>query len=88
MNEQRILDELLALLEAGGVTIRSEPLGGAGGGLCAVRGHNVFFLDTQAGSGESAALCAEAVRRVLDVESIYIRPEVRQFIEEQSGSTM
>jgi len=87
MNEQRILDELLALLAGGGVTIRSEPLGGNGGGLCAVRGQNVFFLDTEAGSGESAALCAEAVRKVLDIESIYIRPEVRQFIEEHSGLT-
>ncbi len=86
MEEQRILDELLALLTTGGVTIRSEPLGGAGGGLCAVRGQNVFFLDTQAGSGESAALCAEAVAKVLDIESIYIRPEVRRFIEEHSGS--
>ncbi len=87
MNEQRILDELLALLEGGGVTIRSEPLGGAGGGLCIVRGEKVFFLDTQAGSGESAARCAEAVGKVLDIENIYIRPEVRRLIEEQSGST-
>ena len=84
MNEQRILDELMALLAGGGVTIRREPLGGNGGGLCAVRGQNVFFLDTEAGSGESAALCAAAVRKVLDIESIYIRPEVRQFIEERS----
>jgi len=45
-----------------------------------------FFLDTQAGSGESAALCAEAVAKVLDIESIYIRPEVRRFIEEHSSS--
>ncbi len=86
MNEQRILDELLALLEDGGVAIRSEPLGGMGGGLCAVRGQRVFFLDTQAGSGESAALCAEAISRVLDIENVYIRPEVRLFIEEHSGS--
>lgn len=87
MNEQRILEELLALLEGSGVAIRSEPLGGAGGGLCAVRGRQVFFLDTQAASGESAALCAEALRRVLDIEDIYIRPEVRQFIEEHSSPT-
>ncbi|MDI6447895.1 hypothetical protein [Anaerobaca lacustris] len=88
MNEQRILDELVALLTGGGVVIRAEPLGGAGGGLCSVRGQHVFFLDTQAGSGESAALCAEAVAKVLDIESIYIRPEVRRFIEEHSGSAM
>jgi len=33
MNEQDILQELLALLEANGVQIRTEPLGGSGGGL-------------------------------------------------------
>lgn len=88
MNEQRILDELLALLAGADVVIRSEPLGGAGGGLCSVRGQTIFFLDTQAGSGEAAALCAEAVAKVLDIETIYIRPEVRRFIEEHSGSAM
>jgi hypothetical protein len=81
MNEQRILEELLALLEANGVAIRSEPLGGSGGGLCTVRGEKLFFVDTQATSAEMAATCAEAVAKVVDIESIYIRPEIREFIE-------
>ncbi len=86
MNEQRILDELLALLEGHGVTIRNEALGGAGGGLCLVKGANIFFLDTEANSAETAACCAEAVSKLLDTETVYIRPEVRQFIEDQTGS--
>ena len=86
MNEQRILDELLALLEGHGVMIRSEPMGGSGGGLCAVKGTNIFFLDTQANSAETATHCAEAVGKLLDTETIYIRPEVRQFIEDQTDS--
>ncbi|HUT28721.1 MAG TPA: hypothetical protein VMX13_02930 [Sedimentisphaerales bacterium] len=81
MNEQRILEELLALLEANGVKVRSEPLGGSGGGLCTVRGEKLFFSDTQATSAEMAAMCAEAVARVVDIESIFIRPEIREFIE-------
>ncbi|MHC4659974.1 MAG: hypothetical protein ACYS83_12505 [Planctomycetota bacterium] len=81
MNEQRILEELLLLLEANGVTIRREPLGGSGGGLCTVKGEQIFFVDTQAVSAEMAAVCAEAVSKVADTEKIYIRPEVRQFIE-------
>jgi len=86
MNEQRILDELLALLESQGVTVRSEALGGAGGGLCSVKGAPVFFLDTEASSAEAAACCAEAVGKLLDTETVYLRPEVRRFIEDQSGS--
>ncbi|MHC4360834.1 MAG: hypothetical protein ACYSTN_08615 [Planctomycetota bacterium] len=41
MNQQRILEELLALLETSSVTIRQEPLGGSGGGLCTVKGEEV-----------------------------------------------
>jgi len=84
MNEQRILEELLALLEANSVTIRNEPLGGSGGGLCTVKGERIFFVDTQASSAETAAVCAEAVAKVVDIDKIYIKPEVRQFIEDHS----
>jgi hypothetical protein len=85
MNEQRILEELLALLEAKGVSIRSEPLGGSGGGLCTVKGEKIFFVDKQAVSADSAAICAQAVSKMLDIDKLYIRPEVRQFIEIHSS---
>lgn len=85
MNEQNILDELLALLETNGVTIRNEPLGGSGGGLCSIKGQRIFFVDTQASSAVSAAMCAEAVSKVVDVEQIYVKPQVRQFIEDNSN---
>ncbi len=81
MNEQRILEELLALLEANSVAIRNEPLGGNGGGLCTIKGRQMFFVDTQAPSAVVAAICAQAVPKVVDIEQIYIKPEVRQFIE-------
>jgi hypothetical protein len=87
MNEQRILEELLRLLEANGVTIRSEPLAGSGGGFCTIKGESVFFVDTEALCSEVAALCAEAVAQLLDTEQLYIRPEVRQFIESHSKRT-
>jgi hypothetical protein len=86
MNEQRILEELLALLEANGVVIRNEPLGGSGGGLCIVKGQRIFFVDTQAPSAVMAALCAEVVPKVADIEQIYIKPQIRQFIECHSDS--
>ena len=85
MNEQEILEELLLLLQANGVTVRSEPLGGSGGGFCTVNGQPFFFLDTQAPSAEMAAICAEAVAQTVDIESIYIKPKVRQFIENYSN---
>jgi hypothetical protein len=85
LNEQRILEELLSLLEKNGILLRSEPLGGRGGGLCKLKGQTIFFVDTQATSAEMAAICAEAVSKLINTETIYIRPEIRQFIETHSG---
>ncbi|MGA2070786.1 MAG: hypothetical protein ABSG97_05505 [Sedimentisphaerales bacterium] len=86
MNEQRILEELVILLEANGVEIRREPLAGGAGGLCTVSGRHLFFLDTQGSSIEVASAAAEAVAKLVDTESIYLRPEIRQFIESHSSS--
>jgi len=87
MNERAIMEELLALLESNGVAIRNEPLGGNGGGLCTVKGQHTFFVDTHAPSIATAALCAEAVAKVVDIEQIYLKPQIRQFIESHSGQT-
>jgi hypothetical protein len=84
MTEQRILEDLLHLLEGNGVKVRNEPLGGSGGGLCTVKGQTFFFVDTQAPSAEVASLCAEAAAKLLDIETVYLRPEVRQYIENHS----
>jgi len=81
MDNQRILEELLVLLEANGVTIRLEPLDGRAGGLCAVKNQKIFFVDTQAGSVEKIAACAEAVAKLIDAEKIYIKPQIRQLLE-------
>ena len=86
MNEQQVLEELLGLLEANSITIRNEPLGGSGGGLCTIKGQQIFFVDTQASSAEIAAHCVEAVSKLVDIESVYIKPEVRRFIENHSNS--
>jgi len=81
MNERQILEELLLLLEGKGVIIRRERLGGGGSGLCNLRGKRIFFVDTESSTAESAAVCADAVSKLVDIEQIYIRPEVREYIE-------
>ncbi len=86
MNEQNILEQLLAVLEANGVKVRSEPLGGNGGGLCVIKGENFFFVDTQATAAETAAVCAKAVSELVDTDSIYLKPQIREFIEKNMAS--
>lgn len=79
------MEELLALLEANNVMIRNEPLGGSGGGLCTMKGKRILFVDTEAPSIITATICAEALPKVTDIEQIFIRPQVRQFIEEHGN---
>ena len=81
MDKQTILDEMLELLELNGVQIRTEPLGGAAGGLCSIKGKKTFFLDTQAQIIDTLEACADAVAKTVDIEKIYIKPQIRQFIE-------
>ena len=80
MDDSLILEELLALLEQNGVSIRREEMGGSGGGLCQIAGKQVCFVDLDADSSQSAAVCAEAVRQLIDIESVYLRPAVREFL--------
>ena len=81
MEAEAVLDELLALLEHNGVSIRTEPMGGGGGGLCKIKDRQVFFVDTEAPTADMAAICAGAVREIVDLENIYIRPQIRDFLE-------
>lgn len=75
------MDEMLALLEQNGVIIRNEAFGGGGGSLCKIRDKYTFFVDTQAPIADILEICAEAVAELVDIDSLYIRPEVRQLIE-------
>jgi len=86
MNEQMILEELLDLLKQGAVQIRQDALGGSGGGLCTVQGKRIFFMDTQAPTDFLIQLCAEAVPEVIDIENVYIKPQIRQLIENSTNT--
>jgi len=81
MDAQAILDELVAILEKSHVVVRTEPMGGAAGGLCKVKDRMIFFVDRDASTTDNAVACAQAVRRLVDVESVYLRPGVREFLE-------
>ncbi len=86
MDDQKILDDILLLLEANGVKIRREPLDGSGGGLCRIKEETVVFLDTQTPPSRQATVCAVALARLIDLESVYLRPEIRAFIEARMNS--
>jgi len=81
MDERTIIEQLLILLEQHHVAIRSEPMGGRGGGLCKLKNHTVFFVDSEAPAIDTAILCARAVNEIVDLEAVYVVPQIRDFIE-------
>jgi hypothetical protein len=80
MDDSLILEELLMVLEQNGVTIRREEMGGGGGGLCEISGKQTCFVDINANSSQNAEICARAVEKLVDIENVYLRPAVREFI--------
>jgi hypothetical protein len=85
MNDQQILDELEALLEALGICVRHETLDGLAGGLCTVNGRCCMFLDAFAQPSDLARLCAGELRKKADLETMYLKPEVRRFLDETAS---
>jgi len=81
MHIYNILDDLIALLDAHGVKIRMESLDESPGGLCRLHETKILFLDKNAGADNQVQLCAGAVIKLVDIETVYLKPEVRQLLE-------
>ena len=75
------LESLLALAEAIGVDVRTEPMGGEGGGLCRLRGKPVLFVDTSADLATRYDRTVAAMASLEELDEHYLAPEVREDIE-------
>jgi len=84
MDQKAITEYLLGLLEKNNIAVRTESLGGRGGGVCRLKDRTVVFVDSQASAAETAAMCARAVNDLVDTESIYVVPQVRDFLEKHA----
>lgn len=81
MDLQSRLEELLALAAEIGLEIRREPLGGAGGGYCVLRGKRVLFVDTLADLETRYEKTLAALAPLPEIDTHYIRPDIREEIE-------
>jgi hypothetical protein len=86
MTDHQILQELESILEALGIHVRHETLEGFPGGMCVVNGRCCMFLDASAQPADLARLCAGAVMKKTDLDTIYIKPEVRRYLEQATTS--
>ncbi|HEY3243101.1 MAG TPA: hypothetical protein VGM03_07095 [Phycisphaerae bacterium] len=78
---QPVLDDLIALAERVGIEVRREPLGGAGGGLCRLKGRRVLFLDYSADLATQIEQCLSALAQVPEVDSVFVLPDLRARID-------
>lgn len=75
------LEALLELAEQLDITVRREPLGGEGGGLCHLRGRRVLFVDTQADLQTRFEKTAAAIAGLPEVDQHYLLPELREELD-------
>jgi len=75
------LDALLELAEQLDISVRREPLGGEGGGLCHLRGRRVLFVDIQADPQTRYEKTVAALAELPDVDQHYVLPELREELE-------
>ena len=84
MNYQKLAEELLNILESSGVEIRKDSLNGSGGGLCKLKDKVIFFYDTDSNWFESTVQLKDAVNEYCDLENIYVKPYVRDYLKKDA----
>jgi hypothetical protein len=79
------LDEIVEQLRRLGVEVRSERLGGDGGGACVIRGTPVVFVDSDADIATRITRCVEALAAQPSVDSLYLPPALRERVDRLRG---
>ena len=82
MDTESILDELLDLAEQLDIELGKEYLDGQGGGICKLRDKWVLFIDTAASEAEQLAQTAAALANRNELEQIYLKPQIREILNE------
>jgi hypothetical protein len=90
MDENSILAQLEELAHSLAVKVRYEVLKREGtfsvGGLCRVKGEPTVIIHSKATVREKIQILAAAVNQ-FDLSQVYIRPGLREYLEDLSGST-
>jgi hypothetical protein len=86
MDEHHILKKLVNLLEASRIKVRRELLEDGPGGLCRIGKERILFLNSRMQPDDQAKICASALAEVVDIDNIYLRPDVRAFVENRTNT--
>jgi hypothetical protein len=81
MTAEQILKELEELAERSGITIRYEK-GDFDGGYCVLKAERLIVVNRKLAPTKKSSVVAQAIAEV-GVEEVYLKPAVREFIEEE-----
>lgn len=88
MDEMVILSHLEALAESLEINVRYEDLEGetafTPGGLCRIKNQYVIFVNDSAPIKEKTQTLAKALRR-FDFTRVYVKPALRDLLEQERG---
>lgn len=75
-------EAVISILERVGVEVRETSLGGAGGGLCEVRGRKILLVDVDADQRTRLERCVRALADLPEAQSVYLPPVVRELMDQ------
>ena len=81
MDVEAQFDAVLDVFGRLDIEVRHEGLGGAGGGLCTIRGKRVLFVDLDADPATRLETSARALAGLAELEGLYISPVLRELID-------
>lgn len=85
MDDEILLNQLEELAERLGILVRDENINiddvSTTGGLCIVEGQHILILNSKTSLQEKIHVAIRALRQ-LDLSEIYIKPGIRELLEE------
>ena len=84
MESRDLLEHLVELAAQLGISIRRADLDGAGGSLVNLKGQQILFIDTLADPADQLERLIPDFARLPELEGIYIIPELRELLNQQS----
>lgn len=78
MNDSTRHEELFDLCRRLDIEVRSEHLGGTGGGLCTLKGRRVLFVDLDADQATQFHRSAQSLGGLPELDNLYLSPALRE----------
>lgn len=81
MDAYALIDAIEQICERIDVEVRRAPLGGEGGGLCAIKGQKVLYLDTSADPLTQCEKCLADLASLPEIDNLHVAPFLREALD-------